>query len=146
MTIEANHRIGTLRWQLIRPVWIAGAALAVAGCGQSEFTTQMAAICAEPGGDGLPRNSLPGFSGRDCGCVVSILEDGLTPRQQATFIPLRYELRPDPQDRERVNGQTLRAAGIDPTDRQAVRSARSELDDALHPLNERIRSECPTAG
>ena len=146
MTIEANHRIGTLRRRLVRPVLIAGAALAIAGCGQSEFATQMAQICVEPGADGQPRNRLPGFGDKDCGCAVAILEGGLTPRQQATFIPFRYEVRPDPADRERVNGQMLRAAGIDPTDRAAVRSARSELNDALQPLNERIRSECPAAG
>lgn len=145
MTIETNYRTDTLRRRIVRPLVIASAALAIAGCGQSEFATQMSQICMEPGGDGQPRNSLPGFGDKDCGCAIAILEDGLTARQQATFIPFRYELRPDPADRERVNGQMLRAAGIDPTDRQAVRSARSELNDTLQPLSERIRSECPAA-
>jgi len=145
MMHKARYGQGALGQRLSRPVWIAGVALALAGCGQSDFASQMTQICMEPGGDGTPRNSLPGFAERDCGCAIGILEGGLTPRQQATFVPFRYELRPDPADRERVNGEMLRAAGIDPTDRAAVRSARAELDDAIQPLRERIRDECPAA-
>jgi hypothetical protein len=146
MSMPDRHRRARRLKAQGRTAVLACLSLAVAGCGGSEFSARMMEICQRPDASGAPANRLLGFGDKDCGCVIATLESGLTARQQASFIPLRYELMPDPADRERVNGEMLRAAGIDPTDRRAVRSARSELNDALHPLSRRIREQCPSAG
>ncbi len=103
----------------------------LAGCGQSDFTKQMTAICAEEADPGA-----------DCGCIVGKLDAGLPDRLKPAFSALRWPLKPAPQDRERVFNEAMRAAGVDPVDRQAVQSIQSEFRDAYQPLREQLRAEC----
>lgn len=105
--------------------------LSLAGCEKSDFAQRIAAICEEDA-----------QSGRDCSCIADKLEanfpDGLKP----AFIALRWPLKPAPRDRDAVNGAMLRAAGIDPADRQQMESAVREFRDAYYPLRDQLRTEC----
>lgn len=106
-------------------------ALPLAGCGQSDFVKQVTPICEELSG-----------GRKNCSCIIGKLDQGLSEQQKAAFVPLRWPLRPEPQDREFVNGQALRAAGIDPADRQQVQSIQAEFRDTMRALREGIRAEC----
>lgn len=130
---------------------LAGAALAgafaLSACGgQSKMAKQLNGICQQPNAAGLPRGDLPGYIGLDCSCVIAHLDKGVPERLKPAFVALRWPLAPDPRDREAVNGQMLRDAGIDPTDYAAVSSANAELRDTLHLLDPQIRAECKVAG
>jgi hypothetical protein len=128
----SGHRL------LLAGAALAGA-LALSGCGQSNFAKQLGEICSEPMSDGTPRSGLPGYSGMDCGCVAEKLDKGVPEKLKPAFVALQWPLRPDPRDREAVNGAMLREAGIDPTDRRAITSAVAELRETLHP---QIREQC----
>lgn len=108
-----------------------GAGATLAGCGQSDFAKMVEAECAQ---DGDP--------GKDCSCIASQLDDGLPDRVKVAFQALRWPLKPAPQDREAVNNQMLRAAGVDPADRQAVESIRQEYEDSYYPLRDKVRAAC----
>jgi hypothetical protein len=108
-----------------------GAGVALAGCGQSDFAKMVEAECAQ---DGDP--------GKDCSCIASQLDDGLPDRVKVAFQALRWPLKPAPQDREAVNNPMLRAAGVDPADRQAVESIRQEYEDSYYPLRDKVRAAC----
>ncbi|MGV1681572.1 hypothetical protein [Sphingopyxis sp. GW247-27LB] len=108
-----------------------GAGVALAGCGQSDFAKMVEAECAQ---DGDP--------GKDCSCIASQLDDGLPDRVKVAFPALRWPMKPAPQDREAVNNQLLRAAGVDPADRQAVESIRQEYEDSYYPLRNAVRAAC----
>jgi len=108
-----------------------GAGVALAGCGQSDFAKMVEAECAQ---DGDP--------GKDCSCIASQLDDGLPDRVKVAFPALRWPMKPAPQDREAVNNQLLRAAGVDPADRQAVESIRQEFKDSYYPLRNAVRAAC----
>ncbi|MDZ4138584.1 MAG: hypothetical protein U1D66_06855 [Erythrobacter sp.] len=110
---------------------LAGLILPLAGCGQSEFAKQIAAVCTE-------REQ----SGTDCGCIAAKLDRDFPDNLKPAFVALRWPLRPAPADRDAVNGAMLRAAGIDPADRQQVESANRAFRDAYYPLREQLRSEC----
>lgn len=131
----SGHRL------LLAGAALAGA-LALSGCGQSSFAKQLGEICNEPMSDGTPRGGLPGYSGMDCGCVAEKLDKGVPEKLKPAFVALQWPLRPDPRDREAVNGAMLREAGIDPTDRRAITSAVAELRETLHVLNPQIREQC----
>lgn len=123
---------------------IAGA-LALTGCGgQSKFEKQLTGICHDAQGHSLSQNpgELPGYTGLDCSCVIAQLDKGVPARLKPAFVALRWPLRPNPRDRDSVNGQMLREAGIDPTDHQAVDSAYAELRDTMHVLDPQIRQSC----
>jgi|TARA_R110000850_G_scaffold53958_2_gene128893 hypothetical protein len=105
--------------------------LPLAACGQSEFTQQIAAACNEEGA-----------SGKDCSCIAKRLDAAFPDNLKPAFVALRWPLRPAPADRDAVNGAMLRAAGIDPADRQQMESANRAFRDAYHPLREQLRSEC----
>ena len=105
--------------------------LLLGACGSSDFVKTVGQGCREISGDG-----------KDCDCIVGKLDAGLTEQQKAAFVPLRWPLRPDPRDREAVNGELLRAAGIDPADRRAVSSASQALRDRLHILAPDICAAC----
>lgn len=108
---------------------IAGGA-ALAGCGQSDFQKMVVAECGANG------------DSADCACVASELDAGLPDRVKTAFPALRWPLKPDPQDREAVNNQYLRSAGVDPADRQAVASLRQEYEDTYYPLRNQVRTAC----
>lgn len=110
---------------------LAGILFPLAGCGQSDFAKQMGAICEEEANPGA-----------DCGCIVAKLDAGLPDRLKPAFSALRWPLKPKPQDRERIFNDAMRAAGVDPVDRQAVQSIQSEFRDAYKPLREQLRAEC----
>lgn len=116
--------------------------IALSGCGQSTFAKQLSEICTEPMSDGTPRSGLPGYSGMDCGCVVEKLDKSVPEHLKPAFVALQWPLRPDPRDREAINGAMLREAGIDPADRRAISSAVAELRETLHVVNPQIREEC----
>jgi len=117
-------------------------ALTLSGCGQSKFAKQLGEICTEPMSDGTPRTGLPGYSSLDCGCVAEKLDKAVPEKLKPAFVALQWPMRSDPRDREVVNGAMLRKAGIDPTDRRAIRSAVAELREALHVVNPQIREQC----
>ena len=116
--------------------------MALSGCGQSTFAKQLGEICTEPMSDGTPRSGLPGYSGMDCGCVVEKLDKAVPEHLKPAFVALQWPLRPDPRDREAINGAMLREAGIDPADRRAISSAVAELRETLHVVNPQIREQC----
>ncbi len=107
------------------------AATLLAGCGSSDFEKMVIAECMQ---DGDP--------GKDCNCIASQLDAGLSDRVKTAFPALRWPLKPDPRDREAVNNQYLRGAGIDPADHQAVASIRSEFKDSYYPLQNQVRAAC----
>ncbi len=109
---------------------LAALALPLAGCGQSSFSKQVMPICLEDN------------TKEQCACIISGLDKGLSKRVKAAFVSLRWELRPDPKDRERVFNEAMRAAGVEPTDRQAVASIRSEFRDTYYPLNSQLVDRC----
>lgn len=104
--------------------------LPLAACGETAFSKEVTPICLEQ------------LTAEQCSCIVSGLDDGLPDRVKTAFVALRWELRPDPNDRERVNNAALRAAGVDPADRQAVRSIRSEFEDSYYPLRDELTERC----
>ena len=108
-----------------------GAGATLGGCGQSDFAKMVEAECTQ---DQDP--------GKDCSCIASQLDDGLPDRVKVAFQALRWPLKPAPQDREAVNNQMLRAAGVDPADRQAVESIRQEYEDSYYPLRDKVRAAC----
>ena len=110
---------------------LAAASLSLSACGSSAFSNEVTPICLEDGN-----------TKAQCACIVAGLEKGLTDRVKTAFVSLRWELRPDPQDRERVNNAALRAAGVDPADRQAVASIRSEYRDTYYPLRDQLSERC----
>ena len=114
----------------------------LAACGQSKFSEQISAVCDETLPSGEKRTTMPGYGAADCTCAAKILDDSLSDEQKAVFFPLRLPLLPDPRDREQVNGDALLAAGIDPTNQDAIRSARYALLSALRPIDEKIRAQC----
>lgn len=106
-------------------------ALPLSGCGRSEFAQQIASICAE--GDS---------TGRDCSCIAERLDAQFPEQLKPAFVALRWPLRPAPNDRDAVNGAMLRAAGIDPADRQQMASAERAFSDAYRPLRAQLQAEC----
>jgi hypothetical protein len=104
--------------------------LPLAACGETAFSKEVTPICLEQ------------LTAEQCSCIVSGLDDGLPDRVKTAFVALRWELRPDPKDRERVNNAALRAAGVDPADRQAVQSIRSEFRDTYYPLRDKLSDQC----
>lgn len=111
---------------------LAALALPLTACGgQSEFAQQIAAICTEEADPA-----------QDCNCIAERLDAEFPDRLKPAFVALRWPLRPAPEDRDAVNGAMLRAAGIDPADRQQMSSAQSEFRDAYNPLRDRLREEC----
>lgn len=106
-------------------------ALSACGSGQSEFAQQIAAVCNE---DARP--------GRDCSCVAERLDASFPDNLKPAFVALRWPLRPAPNDRDAVNGAMLRAAGIDPADRQQMASAERAFSDAYRPLRAQLQAEC----
>jgi hypothetical protein len=104
--------------------------LALAACGQSEFAAMIEGECLSSG-----QNS-------DCSCIAKSLDDGLPDHLKTAFPALRWPLKPRPEDREAVNGSLLRSAGVDPADRQAVRSIRQEFKERMHALNAQTRQLC----
>ncbi len=117
----------------LRPRYMALCAmlLPLTACGQSEFRQQIAAICTE---EADPT--------QDCNCIADRLDAGFPDRLKPAFVALRWPLRPDPQDRDAVNGAMLRQAGIDPADPQQMASATREFRDTYYPLRDQIRREC----
>src|SRR3546814_19412533 len=83
-----------------------------------------------------------GDPGKDCSCIASQLDDGLPDRVKAAFPALRWPMKPAPQDREAVNNQLLRAAGVDPADRQAVESIRQEFKASYYAVRNAVRAAC----
>lgn len=117
--------------QAPRHALLACIAVSVAGCGQSAFVKEVTPICEQFSG-----------GGKNCACIIGKLDSGLSDQQKTAFVALRWPLRPDPQDREFVNGEILRSAGIDPTDRQQMRSVQAEFRDTMRAMSEGIRAEC----
>lgn len=109
---------------------IGASCLALGACGQSEFAVMIEKECRASGQQD------------DCACIARTLDEGLPDHLKTAFPALRWELKPAPEDREAVNGAMLRAAGVDPADRQAVRSIRQEFRETMQPLNERTRQQC----
>ena len=105
--------------------------LGVVGCGRSDFAKQVEAVCREPAREGA-----------DCSCIASRLDASFPERLKPAFVALRWPMRPAPREREAVNGAMLRAAGIDPADRQQVASARAGFHAAYDPLAAQLREEC----
>lgn len=105
--------------------------LPLAGCGESQFRQQIAAMCMEEADPG-----------RDCGCIADRMDAGFPDRLKPAFVALRWPLRPPPQDRDAVNGAMLRQAGIDPADRQQMASANREFRDTYYPLRDEIHRQC----
>jgi hypothetical protein len=106
-------------------------ALALSGCGSSEFAAMIEAEC-----------SADGSSNRDCACIAGALDEGLPDHLKQAFPALRWPLRPEPAMRDAVNGEILRSAGIDPADRMAMESARREFDDRMDILREQTIAQC----
>ncbi len=106
--------------------------LPLSACGQSAFAKEVTPICLEDN------------TQAECACLVPALDDGLSDRVKTAFVTLRWELRPEPKDRERVNNERLRAAGVDPADGQAVASIRSEFRDTYYPLRDKLIERCGT--
>jgi hypothetical protein len=107
------------------------AMLSLSGCGKSAFETRIAEACSSSAGEGA-----------DCACIARTLDMGLPDHLKLAFDALRWPLKPDPKDREAVNGAMLRSAGVDPADRQAVESIRQEFKEKMHSLNEQTRTQC----
>lgn len=105
--------------------------LTLAACGKSDFHQMIAANCQAHNG-----------GARNCSCIASTLDEGLSDQLKAAFPALRWPLKPDPSDREAVNGGILRSAGVDPADRQAVHSLMQEFKEQMHFLNEQSRNRC----
>ena len=125
-----------IKSSFVRPAFAAASfalvALSLAGCsGQSDFSKQIASICAE--------NAQ---TGQDCTCIAKQLDASFPDQLKPAFVALRWPLRPDPQDRDAVNGAMLRAAGIDPADPQQMKSAVRAFRDVYYPLREQLRAQC----
>ncbi len=105
--------------------------IALGGCGQSEFSKQVTAVCLKRAGPGV-----------DCGCVAKQLDAYFPDKLKPAFVALRFPLLPDPKDRDAVNGAMLRAAGIDPADRQQMDSAEREFRDTYYPMRSKLREKC----
>ena len=109
---------------------IGASCLALGACGQSEFAVMIEKECRASGQQG------------DCACIARTLDEGLPDHLKTAFPALRWPLKPRPEDREAVNGSLLRSAGVDPADRQAVRSIRQEFKERMHALNAQTRQLC----
>lgn len=104
--------------------------LALAACSQSEFAAMIEAECLSNGQSG------------DCSFIARTMDNGLPDHLKTAFPALRWPRKPRPEDREAVNGALLRSAGVDPADRQAVRSIRQEFKERMHALNAQTRQLC----
>lgn len=104
--------------------------LLLGACGQSDFAAMIESECEANGRNG------------DCACIAKTLDEGLPDHLKTAFPALLWELKPRPEDREAVNGALLRSAGVDPADREAVRSIRQEFREKMHGLNAQTRQLC----
>ncbi|MCC7268589.1 MAG: hypothetical protein IT546_14795 [Caulobacteraceae bacterium] len=110
---------------------IAALTLPLAACGPSAFSREVTPVCISQG-------NTP----EECDCMIPIVEEGLPDRVKPAFVSLRWPLRPPERDQERVYNDAMRAAGVDPADRQAVESIRLEFDDAYAPLRDTMSDQC----